>query len=293
MPVPEPALADVLGSLDNAGDLEFDIDPTVVKIDRNHEYTIWISYAEVYNEKVYDLLASVKDESNTQVDPNAGRMAGAKSLLLTRQALPLRPSPPSDNIDADSGGKYIAGLRQFRVTSAAQAKAIIKLGQLHRRVFGTLANRESSRSHGMVIIKIVRGHRGERDVCPWLVLTFIGQKSNICFMKDPTSLQISRLTLVDLAGSERTKHTHTTGDRLKEAGNINKSLMVLGQCMEAMRSNQRKIAMSLSQESSQAGRVDTRDVKKALALVPFRHSKLTEALMDYFTGDGRIVSALD
>ena len=173
MPVPEPALADVLGSLDNAGDLEFDIDPTVVKVDRNHEYTIWISYAEVYNEKVYDLLASVKDESNAQVDPTAGRIAGTKSLLLTRQALPLRPSPPSDNIDADSGGKYIAGLRQFRVTSAAQAKAIIKLGQLHRRVFGTLANRESSRSHGMVIIKIVRGHRGERDVCPWLVLAFI------------------------------------------------------------------------------------------------------------------------
>ena len=173
VPVPEPALADVLGSLDNAGDLEFDIDPTVVKVDRNHEYTIWISYAEVYNEKVYDLLASVKDEPNTQVDPTAGRIAGTKSLLLTRQALPLRPSPPSDNIDADSGGKYIAGLRQFRVTSAAQAKAIIKLGQLHRRVFGTLANRESSRSHGMVIIKIVRGHRGERDVCPWLVLAFI------------------------------------------------------------------------------------------------------------------------
>lgn len=45
-------------------------------------------------------------------------------------------------------------------------------------------------------------------------------------------MQVSRLTLVDLAGSERTKHTHTTGDRLKEAGSINKSLMVLGQCME-------------------------------------------------------------
>jgi kinesin family protein 20 len=49
--------------------------------------------------------------------------------------------------------------------------------------------------------------------------------------QDPTALQVSRLTLVDLAGSERTKHTHTTGDRLKEAGSINKSLMVLGQCM--------------------------------------------------------------
>jgi hypothetical protein len=36
-------------------------------------------------------------------------------------------------------------------------------------------------------------------------------------------MQISRLTLVDLVGSERTKHTQATGDRLKEAGSINKS----------------------------------------------------------------------
>lgn len=154
----------MLGSLDNTTDVDFDIDPTFVQVDRNYEYSIWISYAEVYNEKIYDLLASVKDESNLQVDPIDGRSAGAKSLLLTRQALPLRPSPPSDNIDTELTGKYIAGLRQFRVTSAAQARAIVKLGQLHRRVFGTLANRESSRSHGMVIIKVVRGHRGERDV---------------------------------------------------------------------------------------------------------------------------------
>lgn len=94
---------------------------------------------------------------------------------------------------------------------------------------------------------------------------------------------------MDLAGSERTKHTHTTGDRLKEAGNINKSLMVLGQCLEVMRSNQRKIALSLAQESKDT-RIDTRDIKKGLAIVPFRHSKLTEALMDYFIGDGRTAS---
>jgi len=167
--MPEPALAEVLGPLDNMAEPEFDIDPTVVKVDRNYEYTIWISYAEVYNEKVYDLLASVKDESGVHTDV---RHAGAKSLLLTRQALPLRPSPAADNMDSEYSGKYIAGLRQFRVRSAAEAKALVKLGQLHRRVFGTLANRESSRSHGMVMIKIVRGHRGERDVSSSRLLGF-------------------------------------------------------------------------------------------------------------------------
>ncbi|KAG6817626.1 hypothetical protein H0H87_006254 [Tephrocybe sp. NHM501043] len=268
---PEPALAAVLGQQVDISTSDTDVDTTVLKVDRNYEYTIWLSYAEVYNEKVYDLLESVKDDqepSNTA--SGMPRTTTGKNLVLTRAALSLKPSPASDNGDSAVTGKYISGLRQFRVQSASQAKALVKLGQLHRRVFGTLANSESSRSHGMVFIKVVKGHRGEKD--------------------DPTALQISRLTLVDLAGSERTKHTHTTGDRLREAGNINKSLMVLGQCMEVMRSNQRKLAISLAQDGPGMGsRMDTRDVKKTLAVVPFRHSKLTETLMDYFVGDGKAV----
>lgn len=65
------------------------------------------------------------------------------------------------------------------------------------------------------------------------------------------------------------------GERLKEAGNINKSLMVLGQCMEMLRANQRKIAAGATLK---------------LGLVPFRHSKLTELFMDFFVGEGRAVS---
>ncbi|KAG2155501.1 kinesin-domain-containing protein [Suillus clintonianus] len=268
MPTDEPRLAEVLAEhLSNTDAI--DIDPTIVKLDRNYEYSIWVSYAEVYNEKVYDLLAEVtEDTSRSQIPRPNTNVQVAHPLLLTRKALTVKPSPASDALDESgtgSAGKYIAGLRYFRVTTAAQAKALVKLGQLHRRVFGTLANSQSSRSHGMVTIKVLRGHRGDRD--------------------DPSSLQISRLTLVDLAGSERTKHTQTTGDRLKEAGNINKSLMVLGQCMEVMRSNQKRLAQSLANP----GRTDTRDVKRALAVVPFRHSKVTEVLMDYFVGDGRVV----
>lgn len=71
------------------------------------------------------------------------------------------------------------------------------------------------------------------------------------------------MSIVDLAGSERYKNTNSTGkitelskyvktnqltnsnpgQRLKEAGNINKSLMVLGQCMEVLRMNQIKLEM--------------------------------------------------
>ena len=46
--------------------------------------------------------------------------------------------------------------------------------------------------------------------------------------------QASRLHLVDLAGSERVKEAKTTGDGVKEAGNINQSLMVLGNVVTAL-----------------------------------------------------------
>lgn len=125
-------------------------------------------------------------------------------------------------------------------------------------MFGTLANRESSRSHGIFTLKVVRIHNGAPE--------------------DPDSAQVSRLAIVDLAGSERTRNTQTTGDRLKEAGNINKSLMVLGQCLEVLRANQQRMAAP-----TPAGG------KKRLAMVPFRHSKLTEVFQNFFVGDGRAV----
>lgn len=46
------------------------------------------------------------------------------------------------------------------------------------------------------------------------------------------------MSLCDLAGSERCSRTHNTGERLKEAGNINNSLLTLGKCISAMRLNQ-------------------------------------------------------
>ena len=143
-----------------------DVDPTILQIDRNFEYSIWLSYVEVYNEKVYDLLETVKDDASDAEAYDSPRMGQLQPLLLTRKALHLKPCPPSDFDPSatTSSGKYIFGLRQFRVQSAAQAKTLVRLGQIHRRVFGTLANRESSRSHGMVILKVVKVHRALRDV---------------------------------------------------------------------------------------------------------------------------------
>ncbi|KAL5535141.1 hypothetical protein ACEPAF_3235 [Sanghuangporus sanghuang] len=275
----EKAIAAVLGEINSQ-----DVDSTAVPVDKNYEYSIWISYAEVYNEKIFDLLSNdpangdrdstcATPQGTTNGIPRSKRIPGSSSstwsnlaslaslhsppdvLFVKRKALSLKKDP-------EGGGKYVAGLKCVRVRSAEEAKHVFRTGNINRRVFGTLTNAVSSRSHGIFTLRAVRIHRG-----------------------DPSDVSVSRLSIVDLAGSERTKNTHNTGDRLKEAGNINKSLMVLGQCMEAMRSNQRRVAAMLAAPGR--GEIDIanpgRGVK--LAIIPFRHSKLTELFQDFFTGE--------
>ena len=176
-----PALADVLEDdeeMPSSAVSNTDTDPTVLKLDRNYEYTIWLSYAEVYNEKVYDLFGALDPGNSSSAPRTASGIPRPTStflnlpvpsnkgapLLLTRKALTVKPSPVSDGDGGVSAGKYVAGLRQIRVKSAAEAKELLRVGQLHRRVFGTLANSQSSRSHALVTIKILRVHRGERNV---------------------------------------------------------------------------------------------------------------------------------
>ena len=155
LPAHQPVLGDVLA--DHFESLEADHDSTTLKVDRNYEYSTWLSYAEVYNERIYDLL--------TNVEGAGAGSSRTQPILLTRKALSMKPAPPSDNLDADGpAGKYISGLTHVRIDNAKEAKRLVKLGQLHRRVFGTLANSQSSRSHGIVTIKLLRKHRGEKEV---------------------------------------------------------------------------------------------------------------------------------
>ena len=86
--------------------------------------------------------------------------------------------------------------------------------------------------------------------------------------------RVSMLSFCDLAGSERIKKTMNTGDRQKEAGNINTSLLVLGRCIKAIRTNQM-----------------IKDARKH-QLIPFRESKLTRLFQSYFTGSQCKVSMI-
>ncbi|BGP09522.1 hypothetical protein JCM10049v2_005395 [Rhodotorula toruloides] len=228
-------------------------DPDFVPVDQNYEYAVWVSYSEIYNEKIYDLLESpipapTPSTPAASVSSGGGMLKGLFKNFTTvkRSALSLK----ADKAPAAGQGattKVVGGLQEVKVSSAEEAHAVLSRGQSNRRVFSTLANRASSRSHSIFTIKVVRTSR------------VTGSEST------------SRFSIVDLAGSERVVHTQTTGDRLREAGNINKSLMVLGQCMEVLRKNQE------------------REKGRKPAIVPFRHSKLTEMFQSFFVGDGKAV----
>ncbi|KAL0248542.1 hypothetical protein GEMRC1_003778 [Eukaryota sp. GEM-RC1] len=100
-------------------------------------------------------------------------------------------------------GPFVPHLTNLCVKSYEQLSKVINSSFKNRTTFGTLLNHESSRSHCVVSISLKK-----------------------CL--DDGSEFTAKTHLVDLAGSERLSKTGATGARLKEAANINKSLLALG-----------------------------------------------------------------
>ncbi|NXU47872.1 KIF15 protein, partial [Turnix velox] len=109
-------------------------------------------------------------------------------------------------------GVFVDGAVEQVVSSAAEAYQVLTMGWRNRRVASTSMNRESSRSHAVFTITVESMEKNNEVV----------------------NIRSSLLNLVDLAGSERQKDTHAEGLRLKEAGNINRSLSCLGQVITAL-----------------------------------------------------------
>ncbi|CAM9187121.1 unnamed protein product, partial [Choristocarpus tenellus] len=111
-------------------------------------------------------------------------------------------------------GVYVEGLAEEQVENAEEACEILLTGFRNRHVGETAMNRESSRSHA--------------------VFTLVIEATDINREKGITHSRMARFNLVDLAGSERQKDTRASGERLKEASSINKSLSTLGQVINAL-----------------------------------------------------------
>uniref|UniRef100_A0A8C5S6Y3 Kinesin-like protein n=1 Tax=Laticauda laticaudata TaxID=8630 RepID=A0A8C5S6Y3_LATLA len=230
----DPEIADMINVQDNC---------KLEDVDEDSVYSVFVSYIEIYNNYIYDLL----DES--PLDPTKPKWNNCGT--------PLRNAdftlPQSKILREDQNhNMYVAGCTEVEVKSTEEAFEVFWRGQKKRRIAHTQLNRESSRSHSVFLIKLAQAPLN-------------ADGDNVLQEKDLISL--SQLSLVDLAGSERTNRTKAEGNRLREAGNINQSLMTLRTCIEALRENQ------------------TYGTNK---MVPYRDSKLTHLFKNYFDGEGKV-----
>lgn len=107
----------------------------------------------------------------------------------------------------------VAGLSSHHPQNVEEVMDMIMRGNEYRTMSPTEANATSSRSHAVLQINV-------------------SQKDRNADVNEPHTM--ATLSIIDLAGSERASATKNRGERLIEGANINKSLLALGSCINAL-----------------------------------------------------------
>ncbi|KZC06263.1 Kinesin-like protein KIF16B [Dufourea novaeangliae] len=156
-----------------------------------------VSYLEIYNERVRDLL---KPSSST-------------SGLRVREHPRLGP--------------YVQGLTHHVVRTLGSLMSYVEEGTKARKTASTQLNPSSSRSHALLTIAV----SPEPSTVPHGASSTVSSSARRKSEASPRGG--SKLRLVDLAGSENAA-TCSGVHRLKEGANINKSLVALGNVISAL-----------------------------------------------------------
>ncbi|XVF61441.1 hypothetical protein PTKIN_Ptkin08bG0129700 [Pterospermum kingtungense] len=189
---------------------------------------------------IFDLIES--DKSSDKFDVTCSYLEVYNEVIYdllekSSGSLELREDPEQ--------GIIVAGLRRIKVHSADKILELLNLGNSRRKTESTEANATSSRSHAVLEITVRRKQS----------------------KKYKNQVMRGKLALVDLAGSERASETNNEGQKLRDGANINRSLLALANCINALGKQQ----------------------KKGLAYVPYRNSKLTRILKDGLSGNSQTV----
>lgn len=136
----------------------------------------------------------------------------------------LRPAGVNLKVrsEGEGGPAHVEGLHFAVVSSAASLLEVFRAGRRRLVYAETVMNMHSSRSHAVLQLRVTKtsrpaGGEGDGDGGAVAVRQLVG-----------------RLWVVDLAGSERVKKSAAEGQRLKEATNINTSLLAMGNCVAAL-----------------------------------------------------------
>ncbi|XP_061535285.1 kinesin-like protein KIF16B isoform X2 [Phycodurus eques] len=147
-------------------------------------------------------------------------------------------------------GPYVEDLSKHLVQNYSDVEELMEAGNVKRTTASTVMNDVSSRSHAIFTVNFTQAK----------------------FDAEMPSEMLSKIHLVDLAGSERADCTGATGVRLKEGGNINKSLVTLGNVISAL--------ADLPRDAN---------TKKKCLFVPYRDSVLTWLLKDSLGGNSKTI----
>ncbi|KAJ3404808.1 Kinesin-like protein kif19 [Chytriomyces hyalinus] len=179
----------------------------------SQSYKVTLSYLEIYNENIRDLLSGRPDYLELWEDR-------------------LR-------------GNVVSGIERVEAKTAADVLDWLEKGNLNRTQEATGANEASSRSHAVLQVFVVK---------------------RTCNKKGQYTEQNGKLSMIDLAGSERAADTKNRGMRMIEGASINRSLLALGNCINAL------------SDDSGGGKY-----------VNYRDSKLTRLLKDSLGGNCKTV----
>uniref|UniRef100_A0A480M5N9 Kinesin-like protein KIF20B isoform 2 n=1 Tax=Sus scrofa TaxID=9823 RepID=A0A480M5N9_PIG len=211
-----------------------DCEHASLNMDNNIKFSVWVSFFEIYNECIYDLFVPISSKFQKRKMLRLSQDVKGYSFIKDLQWIQV----------SDSKEAYRLLKLGIKHQSVAFTR-LLKLGIKHQSVAFTKLNNASSRSHSIFTIRILQIEDSEM----------------------PRVMRVSELSLCDLAGSERSMKTQNEGERLRETGNINTSLLTLGKCINALKNSEKS---------------------KFQQHVPFRESKLTHYFQSFFNGKGKI-----
>ncbi len=161
----------------------------------HREFLLRVSYLEIYNEKIHDLLTA-------SAPPSVG--AGSPQ----QEEIKLR--------EDSKRGVFASPLKEEIVQSPTQLLRVIARGDQSRKTRSTQYNAQSSRSHAVVQIVVE-----SRERAPASGKLSADKRAPLV----PGGVRVSTLSMIDLAGSERAAENK---ERRTEGAHINKSLLTLG-----------------------------------------------------------------
>ncbi|CAG8490449.1 4939_t:CDS:2 [Funneliformis mosseae] len=223
---------------------------------KSRKFSLKVSFIEIYNEDLIDLLGESYGDSRPQV-----------------------------TIREDTKGNILwSGLQEMRVNSVNEVMGHLTRGSANRQVGATDMNAASSRSHAifsvtMIQQKFVGSSTTQAPARPGTPSKMLEPKFGIRSQSSTNNLRMSRrldegefvsvtskFHFVDLAGSERLKRTSAVGERAKEGISINSGLLALGNVISALG------------DPTKA---------KHTTHIPYRDSKLTRLLQDSLGGNAQ------